>query len=133
MRVGDMALDAGHRDPDIDRTPAPDLHHIAQPMFRRRLADQTEVRYMAVRFHPFQKLHRAEGGRALLVSGDDEAERAVMVADPPGGGAKGGDRALHVRATAMENAARDLPGHRLLRTAMADRHDASMAQMGKAA
>src|SRR3546814_10371424 len=60
MRVGDMALDAGHRDPDIDRTPAPDLHHIAQPMFRRRLADQTEVRYMAVRFHPFQKLHRAE-------------------------------------------------------------------------
>src|SRR3546814_8372987 len=91
MRVGDMALDAGHRDPDIDRTPAPDLHHIAQPMFRRRLADQTEVRYMAVRFHPFQKLHRAEGGRALLVSGDDEAERTVMVADPPGGGDKGGD------------------------------------------
>src|SRR3546814_9569900 len=103
-------------------------------MFRRRLADQTEVRYMAVRFHPFQKLHRAEGGRALLVSGDDEAERAVMVADPPGGGDKGGDRALHVhRATAMEHAARDLPGERLLRPAMADRHDVSMAGKGKMA
>src|SRR3546814_14818996 len=94
MRVGDMALDAGHRDPDIDRTPAPDLHHIAQPMFRRRLADQTEVRYMAVRFQPFPKLHRAEGCRALRVSGDDEAERAVMFAIPPGGGDKGGARAL---------------------------------------
>src|SRR3546814_11530452 len=75
VRSGDMALDAGHRDPDIDRTPAPDLHHIAQPMFRRRLADQTEVRYMAVRFHPFQKLHRAEGGRALLVPGDRKSTR----------------------------------------------------------
>src|SRR3546814_6133344 len=85
MRVGDMALDAGHRDPDIDRTPEPDLHHIAQPMFRRRLADQTEVRYMAVRFHPSQKLHRAEGGRALLVSGDDEAARAVRAVAPPRG------------------------------------------------
>src|SRR3546814_4172794 len=70
----------------------------------------------------------------LLVSGDDEAERAVMVADPPGGGDKGGDRALHVhRATAMEHAARDLPGERLLRPAMADRHDVSMAGKGKMA
>src|SRR3546814_16461236 len=78
--------------------------------------------------------HRAEGGRALLVSGDDEAERAVMVADPPGGGDKGGDRALHVhRATAMEHAARDLPGERLLRPAMADRPDVSMAGTGKMA
>src|SRR3546814_17074447 len=68
----------------------------------------------------------------LLVSGDDEAERAVMVADPPGGGDKGGDRALHVhRATAMEHAARDLPGERLLRPAMAARHDARMPGKGK--
>src|SRR3546814_15188675 len=97
-------------------------------MFRRRLADQTEVRYMAVRFHPFKKLHRAEGGRALLVSGDDEAERAVLVADPPGGGDKGGDRALHVhRATAKEPAARDFPDERSLTPAMADRHDDSRA------
>src|SRR3546814_2645366 len=89
---------------------------------------------MAVRFHPFQKLHRAEGGRALLGAGDDEAERAVMVADQPGGGYKGGDRALHVhRATAMEHTARDLPGERLLRPAMADRHDVSMAGKGKMA
>src|SRR3546814_12926504 len=57
-----------------------------------------------------------------------------MVADPPGGGDKGGDRALHVhRATAMEHAARDLPGERLLRPAMADRHDVSMAGKGKMA
>src|SRR3546814_16084156 len=103
-------------------------------MFRRRLADQTEVRYMAVRFHPFQKLHRAEGGRALLVSGDDEAERAVMVADPPGGGDKGGDRALHVnRATAMAHAARELPGARLLRQSMADRPDLRTTGQGKMA
>src|SRR3546814_14860251 len=57
-----------------------------------------------------------------------------MVADPPGGGDKGGDRALHVhRATAMEHAARDLPGERLLRPAMAERHDVSMAGKGKMA
>src|SRR3546814_16876194 len=57
-----------------------------------------------------------------------------MDAHPPGGGDKGGDRALHVhRATAMEHAARDLPGERLLRPAMADRHDVSMAGKGKMA
>src|SRR3546814_1983061 len=89
---------------------------------------------MSVRLTPFQKLLRSEGGLALLVSGDDEAERAGMVADPPGGGDKGGDRALHVhRATAMEHAARDLPVERLLRPAMADRHDVSMAGKGKMA
>src|SRR3546814_3954957 len=57
-----------------------------------------------------------------------------MDAHPPGGGDKGGYRALHVhRATAMEHAARDLPGERLLRPAMADRHDVSMAGKGKMA
>src|SRR3546814_11896633 len=94
MRVGDMALDAGHRDPDIDRTPAPDLHPIAQPMFRRRPADQTAGPNMALRFHPTSKLHRADGCRALPFPGAVEAHRIVTVPDTPRLAAHGGTRAL---------------------------------------
>src|SRR3546814_3320301 len=78
------------------RTPAADLHGIAQPVFACRFANQAEVGNMAARLHPFEQLHRAECGRAFLVAGDNETERAVMAPNAVGGGGKGSDRALHV-------------------------------------
>ena len=79
VRIGDMALHARHRDPHVDRAAPADLDDVAQPILGGRLADQDHVGPDAARRHPVHDRRRAVGGRAFLVAGDDQAERARMI------------------------------------------------------
>ena len=79
VRVGDVALHAGHRDPHVDRAAPADLDDVAEPRLRGRLADQDHVGPDAALRHPLHQRRRAVGRRAFLVAGDDQAERAGML------------------------------------------------------
>src|SRR3546814_5122826 len=84
------------------------------------------------RLHPFEQLHRAECGRAVLVAGDNETERAVMAPNAVGGGGKGSDRALHVDCAApVQHAASDFPGKGFAGPAMPCRHDIGVSGKGE--
>ena len=52
VRVGDMALHAGHVDPHVDRAAPADLDDVAEPRLRGRLADQDHVGADAALGHP---------------------------------------------------------------------------------
>ena len=77
------------------------------------LADQAEIRDMAVRLHPFEHAHGAVCGRALLVAGDQQADRTArhcpLAQVLPRRGHETGDAALHVAGTAaVEDAVAEL-------------------------
>ena len=54
-----------------------DLDHLAELVRVGGLADQAEIRDVAVRLHPFQHPHGAVGGGTLLVAGDQQAYRTA--------------------------------------------------------
>ncbi len=92
--------------PDM-RAAAAVLDHVAQHVGRGRLADQAVVELFAARLEHVADHHGAVGGRAFLVAGDQEGDRALVV------GVRGGeflardhhgrDRGLHVgRAAAVQ-------------------------------
>src|SRR3546814_12972626 len=75
-RIGDMALHAVDMDPHVDRSAPADLDDVAQPPRGGWLAHHAEVRTQAVRGHPLHQGQRAMDGRAFLIAGDDQADRA---------------------------------------------------------
>ena len=128
-----MALRTIHRDPGIQAAAPADLHHVAQLVLRRRFANKAEIGHQAVGFHPVQHHGGAEGGRAFLVTGDDEAEAAHQRPTAKmagGGGDHGGERALHVGgAAADDEAIFHFGGKRILAPAsqIAGRHHITVA------
>ena len=122
LRIGDMALPAGHDQVAIERAAAADLDGVAQFRDIARLAQNAVVEFFAVLGRPLQKLGRAVDRDAFLVAGDQERERAAaallrlaairreMIEH---GGECAGDAALHVdRAAAVELAVRHFAGKR---------------------
>jgi hypothetical protein len=109
-----MPLDAAHGQPPRERTAPPDLDRVAEPLRVGRLADQAGIRGLAPLGQPSEHLARAIDRRALLVAGNQEADRAgraLRIEEPGRGGHEAGDRTLHVDgAPPIEHVAADLPG-----------------------
>ena len=111
MRIGDMALHAGHLQPAVQAAAPPDLDGLAEPLGVGRLAHQAMIEALALLRHPFEHLARAVDGGAFLIAGDEEADRAVDL--PPARldvierrSDEAGDRPLHVGgASSIEHAA----------------------------
>src|SRR3546814_2457345 len=74
-----MALHAVDMDPHVDRSAPADLDDVAQPPRGGWLAHHAEVRTQAVRGPPLHQGQRAMDGRAFLIAGDDQADRAGQV------------------------------------------------------
>ena len=72
VRVGDVALNAGHLDPHVDRAAPADLHRVAEALDRGRLADQDHVGPDLPLVQPVDDPRRAVGRIALLVAGDEQ-------------------------------------------------------------
>ncbi len=101
MRIGDMALTAGHRQMAGQAATAAVLDHIAERVRVGRLADDAGIRLLPVGSGPFHHFHRAVDGIALFIAGDHQADRSAGTGfqNPRGGGDKGGDSAFHVGGT----------------------------------
>ena len=125
VRVGDVALRAVHGDRHVDAAAPADFHHVAEFHRTGRLADQAEVRDLAVLLHPRQDAHGAVGGDAFLVAGDQQADRAARRAGFEvlrGRGDERGDGALHVAgAAAVQDAVAHFRGERVAAPAAARR------------
>ena len=135
LRIGDVALRAGHDQRAVLRAAPADLHHVAELLRVGRLAQNGVIEFLAALRRPFQKLHGAVDRDAFLVAGDEERDRALRLA------AVGceiverrcdlaRDRALHVdRAAAVEHVARDLARERRMRPLrlIARRHHVGVA------
>ena len=80
VRVGDVALDARHLDPHVDRAAAADLDRVAEPVDRGRLADQDHVGPDLPLVQPVDDPRRAVGRIAFLVAGDQQRQRAALSA-----------------------------------------------------
>ena len=105
VRVGDVALDAMHREVGVEAAPAADLDHVAERLGVGRLADDAGIGNLARRGQRRQHLLGAVDRRPLLVAGDEETDRAAEIRPAVGEegrdrGREGGDRALHVRGAA---------------------------------
>ena len=74
VRIGGMALHAGHGQFCIEAAAAAYLDRLAEPLRIGRLAHQAMIRHVAVFGHPLQYLDRAIGGGAFFVSGDEQAD-----------------------------------------------------------
>src|ERR1017187_4645084 len=103
LRIGDMALPAGHDQVAVERTAAADLDGVAQFRDIARLAQNAVVEFFAALSRPLQKLGRAVDRDAFLVAGDQERDRAFWLAGKMaemfGPGAEwAGVPALHVTA-----------------------------------
>ena len=72
--IGDMALDARHFDPHVDRAAAADLHRVAQPVDRGRLADQDHVGPDVPLVQPVDDPRRSVSRIALLIAGDQQRQ-----------------------------------------------------------
>ena len=133
MRIGDMTLDPIHLYLHVDAAAPADLDHVAQPYRAGWLANQTEIRHLVMRLHPFQHLHGAIGRHAFLVPRDQETDRSVWLAllqmlrntrD------KGGDRPLHVAGPApVQRPVPHVPAKRVISPLRrTHRHDIRMAR-----
>ena len=121
LRIGDMALLAGHDQVAVERAAPADLDGVAELFLVARLAQNAVVEFLAALGRPLQQLGRAVDRDAFLVAGDQERDRAlwlaVMVAEMiEHGGQRAGDAALHVdRAAAVKLAVGHLAGERRMR------------------
>ena len=139
MRIGDMALHAGHLQPAVQAAAPPDLDGLAEPRGIGRLAHQAMVEALALLRHPFEHLAGAVDGGAFLVAGDEKADRAVDL--PPARldiierrRDEAGDRSLHVGgASSIEHAAEDVCGEGRMppELRVARRHHVGMAGEAK--
>ena len=77
MRIADMALLALDGDPARERAAPADLDHVAHGVGIGRFAEDAMVEALAARLGPVEQLHRAVDGRAFLVAGDQEGDRAL--------------------------------------------------------
>ena len=102
MRVGDVALHPIHRQPDVDRTAPPDLHHVAQPVDRSGLPHEAQVGDRICCADVIDKSAGAVKGRAFLVAGDDEADGAAFGRDVRDRRRHGSNGAFHVHGAAAE-------------------------------
>ena len=103
MGIGDVALLADERQPAGQRAAPSVLDRVAERRLAGRLAEQASVESFAARQRPVDELDRAVDGRAFLVAGQKEADRALERAardEAQGGGERGGDAALHVGGAA---------------------------------
>ena len=107
MGIGDVPLDAAHRELRRKRAAPAVLQRIAERIDGARLADDAVVDGLVARLQPLHHSHGAVHRGAFLVGGQEEGDRA-RVARPLGDEALGGDdesgdRRLHVgRAAAVE-------------------------------
>ena len=105
MRVGGVPLHSVRRQmPGQTAAPA-DLDHVAENARARRLTDEAGVEGLAALRQPLEHLPGAVDRGALLVAGDQEADRtgkrgALLVEVISHRRDKGGDRPLHVDGTA---------------------------------
>ena len=72
LRIGDMALLAGHDQHAVLRAAAADLDGIADALDVARLAQDAVIESLAALGRPLQQLHRAVDGDAFLIAGDQE-------------------------------------------------------------
>ena len=102
VRVGGVALDAVDREAGVEAAAAADLDDLAQMFGVGGFADEAEVGDVALLLHPLEHADGAVGGRAFLVAGDEQADRAGAGGGGGDGGDEGGDGALHVAGAAAE-------------------------------
>ena len=102
VRISDVPLHARHLDPHVDRAAAADLDRVAEPVDRRRLADQDHVRPDLPLVEPVDDPRRALGRIAFLVAGDQQRQRAGGFAEARQRGDIGRDRAFHVVGAAAD-------------------------------
>ena len=138
MRVADMALLASGLQRHRQGAPPADLRHVAQCLDAGRLADDAPVENVALGRRPAQQLDRAVDRRALLVAGDEHADRALRpsmaLEKARGRGGEAGDLALHVEGTSAEEpAVADHRAERVVRPGVqvARWHDVGMAGKGQ--
>ena len=116
LRVGDVALDAAHRELARQRAAAAVLDHVAELLDRGRLADDAGVQPLAACLQPLHQAHRAVHRRAFFVAGDQQRDGArvfgVRGDETFGGHREGGDRTLHVGGAAAVELAVAHAGHK---------------------
>ena len=135
MRIGGVALRAVHGQRAGEAAAAADLDHVAERRGIGRLADDAGVEPLAARLQPVEHLARAVDRDALLVAGDEEADRAAEIRPARGEearhrGGEAGDGALHVGgAAAAQHAVDDAAGEGRDRPArgLAGRHHVGVA------
>ena len=76
MRIGDMALNAGHGDGRAEAAATPDLDDLAEAVRIGRLPHHTEIRHLAMLAHPLHDAHGAVPRRPLLVARDEQRDRS---------------------------------------------------------
>ena len=132
MRIGDMPLRPLHFEPDVDRTAATDLHHIAQPVDAGGFTDEAQIGLVPRFAHEVDQRAGAVERGAFLVAGDDEADRAGLGRHLGNRVDHTGDRALHVdRAAAIKQVAAHFWVERLAGPAATRRHHVEMAGKGE--
>ena len=82
LRIGDVALLAGHHQRAVLRAAPADLDHVAERVGVGRLAEDAVVECFAALGRPLQELDGAVDRDAFLVAGDQERDRALR---RPGG------------------------------------------------
>ncbi len=104
VRIGDVALHAVDGQLARQRATPPVLDHVAERGHRGRLAHHAVVQPLAARAQQVADLDGAVVGRAFLVAGDQEADRAGVVRmhgdEFLGGHHEPGDRGFHVGGAA---------------------------------
>ena len=78
-----MALPPGDGDARIQAAAPADFHGIAKLCLAGGLADNAEIRDLALGSAPFQHFHRAVGGIAFLIAGDQQRKMPVLLSRPP--------------------------------------------------
>ncbi len=127
MRIGDMALGAGHVDPHVDRAAPADLDRVAQSFDRGRLANQDHVGPDPALVEPVDDARRAIGGIALFIAGDQQGDGSSLVFEIRDGRDKGGNGAFHVVGAASgQHAIGDHWFERVAVPAIAGRNDIEM-------
>ena len=128
MRIGDVALAAGHGDGGGQAAAAADFDHVAEHGAAGWFADQAEIGDFFCRRHPVQNLRGAVEGFAFLVACDEQGDFGAPRAGAGGRGGEGGDGALHVAgATAVQKPFFDFAAKRVVAPFRAGGHDVGVA------
>ncbi len=134
VRIGDMPLRAGCREPQVHRPAPADLGHIAQPVRRSRLTHQAQVGQLPGRAQMSDDLDRTELRGAFFIAGNQETDRAGSGGDRRGGRNHGRDRTLHIdRAAPEQQVAAAFGRKRRAGPPLARRHDVEMPGKGEMA
>ena len=104
FRIGDMPLDAAHRQRAGQGAAPPDAQQVAQTLFRRRFAGEAVVDVLAAGAEMFDDAAHAIDGVALLVRSQQQGDRAPVMRMPRNEFLQRqhecGDAALHVGGAA---------------------------------